>query len=202
MQNGQDERRDVRVFTLEELERVTSEHTLKNTVNMHAERRRPHQLVENLSIHYLQFLGVLKYSLNVNQRAHVCLFLPHSLACAWVYVCLLLLHVSVTWLACVPVFLCTFVCVGLLCGGFLAVERPGDVRLRAGSQYPVLQEEISGVSQVCGAALPSRCECVLLAHGSAASAALEQLAHRCVGTVFIYYGLFLKSFTRHTLALT
>lgn len=33
MQNGQDERRDASVFTLEELERVTSEHTLKNTVN-------------------------------------------------------------------------------------------------------------------------------------------------------------------------
>uniref|UniRef100_A0A674MFM2 Period circadian clock 3 n=1 Tax=Takifugu rubripes TaxID=31033 RepID=A0A674MFM2_TAKRU len=31
MQNGQDERRDATVFTLEELERVTSEHTLKNT---------------------------------------------------------------------------------------------------------------------------------------------------------------------------
>uniref|UniRef100_A0A8C5EUT3 PAS domain-containing protein n=1 Tax=Gouania willdenowi TaxID=441366 RepID=A0A8C5EUT3_GOUWI len=31
MQNGQDERRDVTVCTLEELERVTSEHTMKNT---------------------------------------------------------------------------------------------------------------------------------------------------------------------------
>ncbi|XP_069566570.1 period circadian protein homolog 3 isoform X2 [Brachyistius frenatus] len=31
MQNGQDERRDATVCTLEELERVTSEHTLKNT---------------------------------------------------------------------------------------------------------------------------------------------------------------------------
>lgn len=38
MQNGQDERRDASVFTLEKLERVTSEHTLKNTVNMHAEK--------------------------------------------------------------------------------------------------------------------------------------------------------------------
>lgn len=88
---------------------------------------------------------------------------------------------SVTRLARVPVFLCTSVYVGLLCGGFLAVERLGDVRLRAGSQHPVLQEEISGVSQVCGAALPPRRECVLLTHGSAASAALEQLAHGCVG---------------------
>lgn len=32
MQNGQDERRNATVCTLEELERVTSEHTLKNTV--------------------------------------------------------------------------------------------------------------------------------------------------------------------------
>lgn len=38
MQNGQDERRFASVFTLEELERVTSEHTLKNTVNMRAEK--------------------------------------------------------------------------------------------------------------------------------------------------------------------
>lgn len=92
---------------------------------------------------------------------------------------------SVTWLACVPVFFCTSVCVGLLRGGFLAVERLGDVRLGAGSQYSVLQEEISGVSQVCGAALPPRRECVLLAHGSAASAALEQLAHGCVWNIDI-----------------
>lgn len=35
MQNGLDERRDANVFTLKELERVTSEHTLKNTVNKH-----------------------------------------------------------------------------------------------------------------------------------------------------------------------
>lgn len=109
--------------------------------------------------------------------------------CAWVYVCLLLLRVSVTRLACVPVFLCTSVDVGLLCGGFLALERPRDVRLGAGSQYPVLQEEIPGVGQVCGAALPPRCECVLLTHGAAASATLEQLSHRCVGTTVIYYGV-------------
>lgn len=32
MRNGQDERKDASVCTLEELERVTSEHTLKNTV--------------------------------------------------------------------------------------------------------------------------------------------------------------------------
>lgn len=32
MRNGQDERKDTSVCTLEELERVTSEHTLKNTV--------------------------------------------------------------------------------------------------------------------------------------------------------------------------
>lgn len=34
MRNGQDERRDATVCTLEELERVTSEHTLKNTVHL------------------------------------------------------------------------------------------------------------------------------------------------------------------------
>lgn len=32
MRNDQDERKDASVCTLEELERVTSEHTLKNTV--------------------------------------------------------------------------------------------------------------------------------------------------------------------------
>ncbi len=32
MRNGQDERKDAGVCTLEELDRVTSEHTLKNTV--------------------------------------------------------------------------------------------------------------------------------------------------------------------------
>lgn len=35
MRSGQDERRDATVCTLEELERVTSEHTLKNTVYSH-----------------------------------------------------------------------------------------------------------------------------------------------------------------------
>lgn len=44
MQNGQDERRDANVFTLEELERVTSEHTLKNTVNSHAGKISSHRL--------------------------------------------------------------------------------------------------------------------------------------------------------------
>lgn len=79
------------------------------------------------------------------------------------YVCLLLLRVSVTWLACVLVsfYLCvrTSLCmrVGLLHRGFLAVERPRAVRFGAGSQHPVLQEEVPGVGQVCGAALPPRC---------------------------------------------
>lgn len=36
MRNGQDERRDASVCTLEELDRVTSEHTLKNTVYLHS----------------------------------------------------------------------------------------------------------------------------------------------------------------------
>lgn len=39
MQNGQDERRDASVCTLEELDRVTSEHTLKNTVHTHITHR-------------------------------------------------------------------------------------------------------------------------------------------------------------------
>lgn len=117
--------------------------------------------------------------------------------------CLLLLRVSVTRLARAPVFLCTSVCVGLLCGGILAIERPHDVRLGAGSQYPVLQEEISRVGQVCGAALPPRRECVLLAYGAAASAALEQLSHRCAGTILIYYGVgFGSYFSPLTVALT
>lgn len=65
--------------------------------------------------------------------------------------------VSVTWLARVPVLLCASVCVGLLRGCFLAVQWPCDVRVRASSQYPVLQEEIFGVSQVCGVTLSPRC---------------------------------------------
>lgn len=44
MQNGQDERRDASIFTLDQLERVTSEHTLKNTVNICEEKRSSHQL--------------------------------------------------------------------------------------------------------------------------------------------------------------
>lgn len=54
MQNGQDERRDASVFTLEELERVTSEHTLKNTVSTRAEERSSHHsYVEYTSASYL-----------------------------------------------------------------------------------------------------------------------------------------------------
>lgn len=44
MQNGQDERRDATVCSLEELERVTSEHTLKNTVNTHAHAQNTQKL--------------------------------------------------------------------------------------------------------------------------------------------------------------
>ena len=39
MRNGQDERRDATVCALEELERVTSEHTLKNTVHIHTTQK-------------------------------------------------------------------------------------------------------------------------------------------------------------------
>lgn len=83
------------------------------------------------------------------------------------YACLLLLRVSVTWLACVPVSsymcvrtsLCVSVrrCVGLLRSGFLPDERTRAVRVRTGSQHPLLQAEVPGVSQVCGTALPPRC---------------------------------------------
>lgn len=115
MQNGQDERRDVRVFTLEELERVTSEHTLKNTVNMHAERRRPHQLVENLSIHYLQFLGVLKYSLSFTFKCKptcTCVFISASFLGVCVSVCVFTAFACVCDLArlCARVFVHICVC--------------------------------------------------------------------------------------------
>lgn len=91
--------------------------------------------------------------------AYMHVFLSHSWASvrvftAFVYVCDLAR-------LCVCVFLhvraYVSVCVGLLCGGFLAVEWPRDVRVGASSQHPVLQEEVPGVSQVCGAALPPRC---------------------------------------------
>lgn len=39
MRNGQDERRDTTVCAREELERVTSEHTLKNTVSTHTTQK-------------------------------------------------------------------------------------------------------------------------------------------------------------------
>lgn len=61
MQNGQDERRDASVFTLEELERVTSEHTLKNTV-----RKEVHiNCTFMCGVHVcLVFVGVHKYILS------------------------------------------------------------------------------------------------------------------------------------------
>lgn len=66
-----------------------------------------------------------------------------------------------TWPAGVRVsfYVCvrTSLCVGLLHSGFLPVERPRAVRVGAGSQHHGLQEEVPGVSQVCGAALPPRC---------------------------------------------
>lgn len=93
-------------------------------------------------------------------------------------------RLCLTRFACVAFFVFTFPSVrpsvGLLRGGLLAVERPRDVRVGAGSQHPLLQEEVPGVGQVRGAPLPPGRQRVLLAHGSAAHAALEQLAHRCV----------------------
>lgn len=54
MQNGQDERRDASVFTLEEVERVTSEHTLKNTVSRGKKfTSTAHSYVEYTSASYL-----------------------------------------------------------------------------------------------------------------------------------------------------
>lgn len=38
---------------------------------------------------------------------------------------------------------------GLFCGGLLSVQLPCDVRVGAGSQHPLLQEEVPGVGQVC-----------------------------------------------------
>lgn len=103
-----------------------------------------------------------RQSHKVKARVKVHVFLPHGWACVWVSVCLLLLCVSVTWLARVLVFLymcvCASprVCVGLLCDGFLPVEWPRDVRVRASSQHSLLQEKVPGVGQVRGAALPPR----------------------------------------------
>lgn len=102
---------------------------------------------------------------------------------------------------CVCVFLLVrasvslYLCVGLFHGGFRTVERPCAVHVRAGSQHPVLQEEVPGVGQVCGAALSPRCKCLLFTHGAATSATLEQLTHRCVCTecsVIIFYFVHLR----------
>lgn len=80
-------------------------------------------------------------------------------------VCVFTAFVCVCDLAClcacvflrVRAYVSLYLCVGLLRGGFRAVERPCAVCVGAGSQYPVLQEEVPGVGQVCGAALPPRC---------------------------------------------
>lgn len=114
-----------------------------------------------------------------------------------VCVCLLLWRVG-DWArscACVSLFFShVFVClsVGLLRGGLLAVKRPRDVRVRTGSQHPLLQEEVLGVGQVRGAPLPPGRQRVLLAHSSAAPSTMEQLAHRLVWNSFwIFFFFFL-----------
>lgn len=112
-----------------------------------------------------------------------------------VSVCVFIAFACVCDLArsCACVFFSTCACVrlsvrvGLLCSGFLPVERSRDVRVGASSQHPLLQEEVPGVGQVCGAALSPGCQRVLLTHGSAAPAALEQLSHRCAWTSFLYF---------------
>lgn len=71
-------------------------------------------------------------------------------------------------------------CVGFVRHGFLPVERPSAVLVGAGSQLTVLQEEAPRVCKVCGAALPPRCQRLLLTHGAATFATMEQLALRCV----------------------
>lgn len=58
MRNGQDERKDASVCTLEELERVTSEHTLKNTVHLHARSGLQSQLIMGLASQLQQDLFI------------------------------------------------------------------------------------------------------------------------------------------------
>lgn len=107
---------------------------------------------------------------NANTHTHTrytctCKFIFASRLAVCVSVCVFTAFVCVCDLArlCACVFLhvrayvSLCLCVGLLRCGFLAVEWPCDVRVGAGSQHPVLQEEVLGVSQVCGAALPPRC---------------------------------------------
>lgn len=127
-------------------------------------RPQAHNSMKDAAVTLLSYiLRILK-----NTHAHMqykytctCTFMPHAWAGVWVYGCSLLLWVSVTWLVCVSLHVCALVslcsCVGFLRGGVLAVEQPRAVCFGAGSQHPLLQEEVSGVGQVCGAALPPRC---------------------------------------------
>ncbi len=71
----------------------------------------------------------------------------------------------------------TVVFSGHVCGGLLSGFREAGLRIRTGLQCASLQEEVSGICQVRGAAVPSGRQCVLLAHGATASAALER-GHR------------------------
>ncbi|KAL0180733.1 hypothetical protein M9458_023139, partial [Cirrhinus mrigala] len=64
-----------------------------------------------------------------------------------------------------------------VCGGLLSGLREGGLRVGTGLQRASLQEEVSRICQVRGAAVPSGRQCVLLAHGAAATATLER-GHR------------------------
>lgn len=96
---------------------------------------------------------------------------------------------------CVRTSLC--LSVGFLRGGFLPGQRPCAVHVGAGSQHPVLQEKVSGVCQICGAALPPRCQCLLFTHGTTTFATLEQLPHRY--QIFMYFKITFLSFCRFCL---
>lgn len=107
MRNGQHDRRDNSICTLEELERVISEHTLKNTVYIYWH-------THNLDTFF---------SCIINMNCCITAQHLHSYLHMWVYYCLtaryvrecvcvflLVLCVSVTWLACVPVPVHLYIC--------------------------------------------------------------------------------------------
>lgn len=91
MRNGQDERKDASICTLEELERVTSEHTLKNTVCLTCTRAQSplpqpqpvRQLQQELFIHLVfSFLIDLIPAAAVHISACLSFFASRSGACA------------------------------------------------------------------------------------------------------------------------
>lgn len=136
--------------------------------------------------------AILKKQTHLHTYVHIntyfCLT-PHGCECMCVYcfcVCVWLgLLVCVSSYMYVRTSLC--LCVGFFRGGFLAVEWPCAVCVRAGSQHSLLQEEVSGVCQVCGAALPPGRKRLLFTHSTATFATVEQLAHR-----FLWLFIFLK----------